>query len=211
MNTILPLIQKSPVVPVIVINKLSDALPLADALKRGGLSCIEITFRTPVAASALNLIAKENLELLIAAGTVLNCEMADRAMDAGAKFLVSPGLDPSLVEYCLKKNYPIIPGVMTPSEILKAMNYGLELLKFFPAQAAGGVKMLKALKGPFPNIKFLPTGGINQENFIEYLKLPSVAAVGGSWMVKEELISSGDFAKIEELCKNALSLVNKNQ
>jgi len=191
-------------VPVIVINDAAKAVPLAKALCEGGLPCAEITFRTPQAAEAIRAIADAVPDMLLGAGTVLTTAQVDKAVNAGAKYIVAPGLNPDVVRYCQAKDIPMLPGVCTPSEVEQGLALGLTALKFFPAEAAGGVNMLKALAGPYGGVKFMPTGGISQNNLKEYLAVKSVFACGGSWMVKDELIASGDFAKITELTREAV-------
>lgn len=191
-------------VPVIVINDATKAVPLAKALCDGGLPCAEVTFRTPQAADAIRAIANELPDMLLGAGTVLTTAQVDQAVAAGAKYIVAPGLNPDVVKYCQSKNIPMLPGVCTPSEVEQGLALGLDALKFFPAEAAGGVNMLKALAGPYGGVKFMPTGGITQKNLKEYLSVKSVFACGGSWMVKDELITAGDFAKITDLTREAV-------
>ncbi|MCL2287018.1 MAG: bifunctional 4-hydroxy-2-oxoglutarate aldolase/2-dehydro-3-deoxy-phosphogluconate aldolase [Firmicutes bacterium] len=193
-------------VPVIVINDAAKAVPLAKALCDGGLPCAEVTFRTPQAADAIRAIADELPHMLLGAGTVLTTAQVDKAIEAGAKYIVAPGLNPEVVKYCQSKNVPMLPGVCTPSEVEQGLALGLEALKFFPAEAAGGVNMLKSLSGPYGGVKFMPTGGITQKNLKDYLSVKSVFACGGSWMVKDELIASGDFAQITELTREALNI-----
>lgn len=193
-------------VPVIVINDASKAVPLAKALCDGGLPCAEVTFRTAQAAEAIRAIADALPDMLLGAGTVLTPAQVDQALAAGAKYIVSPGLNPEVVRYCQEKNVPVLPGICTPSELEQGLSLGLEALKFFPAEAAGGVNMLKALSGPYKNVKFMPTGGITPKNLKDYLSVGSVFACGGSWMVKDDLIESGDFAAITELTREALAL-----
>jgi 2-dehydro-3-deoxyphosphogluconate aldolase/(4S)-4-hydroxy-2-oxoglutarate aldolase len=194
-------------VPVIVINDASKAVPLAKALYDGGLPCAEITFRTPQAADAIRAIANELPDMLLGAGTVLTTTQVDKALASGAKYMVAPGLNPEVVKYCQSLNVPMLPGVCTPSEVEQGLALGLSALKFFPAEAAGGVNMLKSLAGPYGGVKFIPTGGITQANLKAYLSIKSVFACGGSWMVKDDLIAAGDFAKITELTREAVNTV----
>ncbi|MCL1788495.1 MAG: bifunctional 4-hydroxy-2-oxoglutarate aldolase/2-dehydro-3-deoxy-phosphogluconate aldolase [Defluviitaleaceae bacterium] len=193
-------------VPVIVINDVSKAVPLAKALYDGGLPCAEITFRTPQAADAIRAIANELPDMLLGAGTVLTTAQVDKALASGAKYMVAPGLNPEVVKYCQSLNVPMLPGVCTPSEVEQGLALGLSALKFFPAEAAGGVNMLKSLAGPYGGVKFMPTGGITQKNLNEYLSIKSVFACGGSWMVKDDLIAAGDFAQITRLTREAVDL-----
>jgi len=204
MTSITDTIARLRLVPVVVLDKVSDAKPLAEALVAGGLPCMEITFRTAAAADSIRAVS--NIPgLLIGAGTVLSIDNVNRAMDAGAKFIVSPGLNPRVVGYCVNRQIPVFPGVATPTEIEMAMDHGLAIAKFFPAEALGGVKMLKAISAPYGNVKFMPTGGITEANLADYLKLPSVIACGGSWMVAKELIATGDFGRISELTRAAVT------
>lgn len=205
MNATLSQIGALRLVPVVVLDKASDATPLAEALVAGGLPCMEITFRTAAAADAIKA-ASQIPGMLVGAGTVLNTQNVDRAIDCGAKFIVSPGLNPKVVEYCVKRNIPVTPGVATPTEVEMALDFGLDVVKFFPAEAYGGTKVLKAISQPYGMMKFMPTGGITEQNLGEYLKLPCVLACGGSWMVAKELINKGEFAKIRELTKAAVQL-----
>jgi 2-dehydro-3-deoxyphosphogluconate aldolase/(4S)-4-hydroxy-2-oxoglutarate aldolase len=195
-------------VPVVAIKDAADAPRLADALVAGGLPCAEITFRTEAAEAAIKAMATRG-DMLVGAGTVLTTEQAQRAIDAGAKFLVSPGTNPKVVEYAINQSTPIVPGVATPTDIELAMNLGLDTLKFFPAEANGGVKMLKAISAPYGMIKFLPTGGITAANLASYLDLPQVIACGGSWMVKGDLISEGKFDEITRLTREAVQLAGQ--
>lgn len=197
------------VVPVVKIDRAQDALPLAAALEKGGLPCAEITFRTDAAEEAIRLISKAHPDFLIAAGTVLTPEQADAAMAAGASFIVSPGFNPRVVEHCIKKGYLVIPGVCTPSEIDMAMGYGLKYLKFFPAEAAGGVKMVKAMAAPYTMIRFMPTGGVNPQNLADYLNCKAVFACGGSWMVPGDKITAGAFDEIEAMTREAVTMLKK--
>ena len=209
MNETLKKIGETGIIPVVVLNRVADAEPLAESLIKGGLPCAEVTFRTDAAEKSIRAIAKKFPEMFVGAGTVLTVEQADRAVDAGAKFIVSPGLNQKVVEYCLKKNYPITPGIMTPSELEIALGFGLDVVKFFPAENAGGLKMIKAISAPYTMMKFMPTGGINTTNVRDYLACDKILACGGSWMVKGDLINAGDFAKIQELTKEAAAIVKE--
>ncbi|MBN1573043.1 MAG: bifunctional 4-hydroxy-2-oxoglutarate aldolase/2-dehydro-3-deoxy-phosphogluconate aldolase [Deltaproteobacteria bacterium] len=206
MNDAVDLIKKTRLVPVIKIGDEKNALPLARALSSGGLPLAEITFRSEAAEGAIMSISKLD-DFLVGAGTVLSVETAKRAIRAGARFIVSPGLNDEVVKYCIKKGVPVFPGVMTPTEIGRATDLGLDILKFFPAEAAGGVRALKAVGAPFRGISLIPTGGINATNLADYLKLKNVVAVGGSWMAKGEDIDSGNFDEIERLTKEAVRIV----
>jgi len=193
-------------VPVIVIKDASKAVSLAKALYDGGLPCAEVTLRTPQAADAIRAIADAMPDMLLGAGTVLTPAQVDKALDAGAKYIVAPGLNPEVVRYCQSKNVPVLPGVCTPSEVEQGLALGLTALKFFPAEAAGGVNMVKSLSGPYGDVKFMPTGGITQANLKSYLDIKSVFACGGSWMVKDELIDANDFATITKLTRDAVNI-----
>lgn len=207
MNDTLKQIGSTGIVPVVVLNKADDAEPLAQALVKGGLPCAEVTFRTDAAEESIRRIAKKFPEMFVGAGTVLTTEQADRAVGAGAKFIVSPGLNQKVVEHCLKKGYPITPGIMTPTELEMALGFGLDVVKFFPAENAGGLKMIKAMSAPYTMMKFMPTGGINATNVRDYLACNKILACGGSWMVKGDLVTAGNFAEIERLTKEAAGIV----
>ena len=209
MNDTLKQIGSTGIVPVVVLNKADDAEPLAQALVKGGLPCAEVTFRTDAAEESIRRIAKKFPEMFVGAGTVLTTEQADRAVGVGAKFIVSPGLNPKVVEHCLKKGYPITPGIMTPTELEMALGFGLDVVKFFPAENAGGLKMIKAMSAPYTMMKFMPTGGINATNVRDYLACNKILACGGSWMVKGDLISAGDFIQIEKLTREAAVIVKE--
>ena len=209
MNDTLKQIGSTGIVPVVVLNKVSYAEPLAEALIKGGLPCAEVTFRTDAAEERILAIAKKFPDMFVGAGTVLTTEQVDRAIGAGAKFIVSPGLNPKVVEYCIKKGYPITPGIMTPTELEVALGFGLDVVKFFPAENAGGLKMIKAMSAPYTMMKFMPTGGINATNVRDYLACDKILACGGSWMVKGDLINAGNFAEIERLTKEAAGIVKE--
>jgi 2-dehydro-3-deoxyphosphogluconate aldolase / (4S)-4-hydroxy-2-oxoglutarate aldolase len=193
------------IVPVVVLEELDTAVPVAAALAEGGLPVAEVTFRTAVAADAIARIAAET-DVLVGAGTVVRPEQVDEAVAAGAQFIVTPGLSARVIERCRELDVLVIPGVATATEVIAALDLGLDLLKLFPAEQAGGVPLLKALHGPFPHVRFVPTGGIAAANAAAYLALPSVAAVGGSWMVAPELVAAGDFATITRLTREAIEL-----
>lgn len=197
------------VIPVVVLNDAKDAIPLADALVEGGLSCAEVTFRTEAAEESIRLMCGKYPEMLVGAGTVLTIEQVERAVGAGAKFIVSPGFDPEIVDYCLEKKIPVLPGCVTPSEIAQAVKRGLKTVKFFPAEQSGGVSMLKAMAAPYTMLKFMPTGGINKENLKEYLGFNKVLCCGGSWMVKGDMIENGQFDKIKEMTKEAVKMAQE--
>lgn len=195
------------VVPVVVLEDSKDALPLAKALVEGGLPCAEVTFRTSAAAESIRLMSENYPEMLVGAGTVLSTEQVDTAVKAGAKFIVSPGFDPEVVDYCLEKNIPVLPGCISPSEVAQAVKRGLKVVKFFPAEPAGGLPMIKAMAAPYSELKFMPTGGINAKNLNDYLNCDKIICCGGSWMVKGDLVKAGDFDKIKALTKEAKDLV----
>ena len=203
MENMIEKFQKLGVVPVVVLEDTKDALPLADALVRGGLPCAEVTFRTEAAAESIRLMSEKYPEMLVGAGTVLTTQQVDLAVEAGARFIVSPGFDPEIVDYCLEKNIPVFPGCVTPSEVAQAVKRGLKVVKFFPAEQAGGIAMIKAMAAPYYNIRFMPTGGINPGNLKDYLSCDKILCCGGSWMVKGELIRKGEFEKIRDLVKEA--------
>lgn len=209
MNPILEKIQEIGIVPVVVLNDAKDAEPLAKALCEGGLPCAEVTFRTAAAEEAIKIMTEKFPEMLVGAGTVLTIEQVDRAVAAGAKFIVSPGLNPRIVKYCVEKGILITPGCVNPSDVEQALENGLEVVKFFPAEPAGGLKMIKAMAAPYVDVKFMPTGGISPANIRDYLKYDRIVACGGSWMVKEDLVKAGDFAKITELTKEAVEIVKE--
>ena len=191
------------VIPVIAIEEKGKAIPLADALMKGGLPLAEITFRTNAAADVLTVLRKERPKMLLGAGTVLTVDNLKKAIDCGASFAVAPGLNQKVVAAAQKMNFPFFPGVMTPSEVEKAIDLGCSILKFFPAEASGGIKLLKSLEAPYGHkgIQFIPTGGITIENMSHYLSLSSVLAVGGTWIAKKEHISNGDWLKISSNCE----------
>jgi len=207
MNKVLEIIGDLGIVPVVKIEKAEDALPLGRALLEGGLPLAEITFRTSAAEESIKILTKELPELLVGAGTVLTVEQAKKAVSAGAKFIVSPGFNPKVVDYCIENNVPVTPGINNPTQIEMALERGIEIAKFFPAEASGGLPLLKSMSAPYTNIKFIPTGGINQNNLCSYLSNNKVLACGGSWMVNADLISSGNFAEITKLTKEAVSIM----
>lgn len=205
MNSLFQRIGTLGVVPVIVIDSADDAMPLAEALSTAGLSCAEVTFRTAAASEAIRNIARAFPEMLVGAGTVLTPDQVKAAVDAGARFIVSPGTSEKVVRTCAELGVPVMPGVATPTEVHMALELGVEVMKFFPAEAAGGVTYLKALSAPFKQVRFVPTGGIDESNMLAYLTLPAVLAIGGSWMVKPELIAAKKFNEIERLAGQAVA------
>ena len=209
MSDILEQLAGYGVVPVVVLNRAEDAKPLAEALCKGGLKCAEVTFRTDAAEESIKIMTENFPDMLVGAGTVLTIDQVDRAVAAGAKFIVSPGFDPEIVDYCLSKDILVLPGCITPSEVAQGVKRGLKVLKFFPAEQAGGLAMIKAMAAPYTNVKFMPTGGINAKNLEEYLSFGKIAACGGSWMVKADLVATKQFDKIAEMTKEAVDLVKK--
>ncbi|MDF2655796.1 MAG: hypothetical protein K0R19_2270 [Bacillota bacterium] len=206
-DPILKEVELKKIVPVVKLDKASDALPLAEALCDGGLPVAEITFRTGAAEESIRRITREFPDMLIGAGTVINQEQAERAIDAGARFIVSPGFSSKVTEYTLRENRLIFPGICTPTELMMALEYNLPVMKFFPAKQYGGLDTIHALAAPFPSVRFMPTGGINQNNILTFLASGKIIACGGSWMVNEALINSGDFQEITRLTAEAVALV----
>lgn len=206
---ILEKIKKVGIVPVVVLEDAKDAAPLAKALIEGGLPCAEVTFRTACAEECIKIMHEQYPEILLGAGTVLTTEQVDRAVAAGAEFIVSPGFDPEIVDYCLSKNIMVLPGCITPSEVAQAAKRGLKVVKFFPAEQFGGLATIKALAAPYVDMQFMPTGGVSAKNVREYLGYNRLVACGGSWMVKGDLVKAGDFDKIVELTKEAAAIVKE--
>ena len=192
------------VVPVIAINEVEKAVPLAEALVKGGLPAAEITFRTDCAAEAIRRIRKEVPDMLVGAGTVLTKDQVDGALEAGSQFIVTPGFNPEVVKYAISKNAIIMPGTATPGEMEQAMGLGLDIVKFFPAEQNGGVAKLKAVSAPYSKLRFMPTGGVNEKNISGYLSFDRIIACGGTWMVKKDLIEKSDWAGIEKLTREAV-------
>ena len=209
MNKVLEQFGKIGIIPVVVLDDAKDAEPLGRALMEGGLPCAEVTFRTAAAEESIRIMSEKFPDMLVGAGTVLTTEQVDRAVVAGAKFIVSPGINPKVVEYCVKKGIPVTPGTCNPSNVETALEFGLDVVKFFPAEPAGGLNYIKAIAAPYTGVKFMPTGGINAENVKEYLKYDRIVACGGSWMVKGDLIKSGNFEKIKELTAEAAAIVKE--
>ena len=204
MNKVVEELGKIGIVPVIALDDAKDAEPLAKALIEGGLPCAEVTFRTEAAEESIKIMSEKYPELIVGAGTVLTPEQADRAMSAGSKFIVSPGLNPKVVKHCLDKGYPIVPGTSNPSDVETAIELGLDTVKFFPAEAAGGLKMIKSMAAPYTKMHFMPTGGINADNLKSYLDFNKIVCCGGSWMVKKDMVTAGDFEGIKNLTKQAV-------
>ena len=208
MNPILEQFEKMGVIPVVAIQDAQDAMQLADTLMEGGLPCAEITFRTAAAIDAMRIMA-DRKDILVGAGTVLKVDQVKAAVDVGAKFMVSPGFNPKVVAYCVENDITITPGISTPSDIEAALEFGLEVLKFFPAGAFGGLKTLKAMSGPYTTVRFIPTGGVSPQNLTDYLSFNKVLACGGTWVAKSALISEGKFDQILANAKEAVELVKK--
>ena len=211
MNPVLEQIQKTGIIPVVVLDDAKDAEPLAKALCDGGLPCAEVTFRTDAAEECIRIMSEKFPEMFVGAGTILTTEQVDRAVAAGAKFIVSPGLNPRIVKYCVEKGIVITPGCANASDMEQALENGLEVVKFFPAEPAGGLNMIKALAAPYVGLKFMPTGGISPKNVRDYLAYNRIIACGGSWMVKNELVKAGDFAAITELAKECVQIVKESR
>nr|WP_288663670.1 bifunctional 4-hydroxy-2-oxoglutarate aldolase/2-dehydro-3-deoxy-phosphogluconate aldolase [uncultured Dorea sp.] len=206
MKTIEETFAELKVVPVVVLDDVKDAEPLAKALVEGGLPCAEVTFRTEAAAESIRIMTEVYPDMLVGAGTVLTTDQVDKAVGSGAKFIVSPGFDPEIVDYCIGKNIPVFPGCISPSEVAQAVKRGLKVVKFFPAEQSGGLAMIKAMAAPYHMLKFMPTGGINTENLKEYLACDKILCCGGSWMVKGDMIKAGEFEKIKKLTQEAKEL-----
>lgn len=206
MSAVLPLLQRAPVVPVVVLEDVEHAVPLAHALVEGGLPVVEVTLRTPAALPALRRIAAEVPEAVVGAGTVVLPRDVEAAVEAGAQFLVSPGATPALLDAMAAVDVPGLPGAATASEVVALLERGVTVAKFFPAQAAGGTAMLASLAGPFPQVRFCPTGGIDPDNARDYLALPNVVCVGGSWLTPRDAVASGDWARVTALARQAATL-----
>jgi len=209
MSEIIEKLSEFGIIPVIAIDDAATTVPLGQALLNGGLPCAEITFRTAAAAEAIQKMSAAHPDIVVGAGTVLTVEQAETAVASGAKFIVTPGFDPAVVDWCIANGVPITPGVMTPTEINMALNKGVTLVKFFPAEAAGGTKSLKAIAAPYGGVTFIPTGGISAANLADYLSLPMVHACGGSWVASKKLINAGEFEKIEKLTAEGVKLVQQ--
>lgn len=204
MNKYVEELSKIGIVPVIAIDDAEDAIPLAEALIKGGLPCAEITFRTAAAEESIRRISENFPEMLVGAGTVLTKEQVDKAIAAGSKFIVSPGLNPEIVKYCQEKGVPMLPGCANPSDIEAALSLGLTEVKFFPAEAAGGLNMIKAMSAPYSNVKFMPTGGVNEKNLTDYLDFDKILCCGGTYMVTKNMIANKEFDKIEQMSRDAV-------
>lgn len=207
MSTVAEKIAELGVVPVVVLEDAKDAAPLAKALVEGGLPCAEVTFRTAAAEESIKVMTTEYPDMFVGAGTVLTIDQVDHAVAAGAKFIVSPGFDPEIVDYCLEKEIPVFPGCITPSEVAQAVKRGLKVVKFFPAEQFGGVATIKAMAAPYVGLKFMPTGGVSAKNLESYLSCDKIVACGGSWMVKGDLVKAGKFDEIKAMTEEAVKLV----
>lgn len=210
-TSLLEQVEAKKIVPVVKLDRVSDARALGESLCEGGLPVAEVTFRTDAAEESIRIMKKEFPEMMVGAGTVVNVEQAKRALDAGAAFLVSPGISRSVVEFAIDHKLPVFPGTCTPSEVMMAMEYDLPVVKFFPAAQYGGLNTIKALAAPFPSVRFMPTGGINVSNILDYLASDKIIACGGSWMVKDSLVNAGDFEEIVRLTAEAVALVSRKQ
>ena len=201
--TVLERLSRSIVVPVVVLDRVEDAIPTAKALAAGGVDTMEITFRTACAPEAIRAVAENCPDVLVGAGTIINREQCKLAVEMGAKFIVSPGYSEEVVSWCVENGIPVTPGCVTPTEIMAALSHGLSLVKFFPANVYGGLSAMKNLSAPFVGLKFLPTGGVNTQNIKEYIDAPFIHAVGGSWVCPKAEISAGNWEKITQLCTDA--------
>ena len=209
MNTVLEQLHKIGIIPVVVLDDAGDAAALGKALREGGLPAAEVTFRTDAAEESIRLMAENVPGLLVGAGTVLTVEQVDRAAAAGAKFIVSPGFNPEVVRHCCEIGVPITPGTQTPTEMEMALSEGIHIVKFFPAELSGGLKMIKAVAAPYVDLRFIPTGGINASNVRDYLAYDRVFACGGSWMVKKDMVAAGDFEGIKKMVAEAAAIVKE--
>lgn len=208
-SIIIPELEEKRLVPVVKLDRTGDAIPLAEALCAGGLPVAEVTFRTDAAEESIRLMKNKFPDMCVGAGTVVNVEQAKRALDAGAAFLVSPGISSKVVEFAIDQRIPVFPGTCTPSEVMQAMSYDLEVVKFFPAKQYGGLDTIKALAAPFPSMRFMPTGGVNADNMLDFLSFDRIIAVGGSWMVKDTLIKEGKFEEIQKLTAEAVARIRQ--
>lgn len=206
METIINQLETYKVVPVVKLDKPKDALPLGNALVKGGLPIIEITFRTDAAAEAIENLSKELPDICVGAGTVLSVDQVNQAIDSGARFIVAPGFNPRVVDYCMDRNIPVFPGVNSPTQVEMGLERDLQVLKFFPAEASGGLKMLKAMAAPYGEVRFMPTGGININNLNDYLAFDRIIACGGTWLATAPLINEGRFDEITRLAENVVKL-----
>lgn len=211
MTNVMSQIEEVGIVPVVKLNSVEKAIPLCSALMAGGINVAEVTFRTSCASDVIKKIAKDCPNMIVGAGTIINVDQAKQAIDSGAKFIVSPGFSKDVVEYCQSQNVPVIPGCITPSEIMQAINCGLNVIKFFPAKEFGGLSTMKSLSGPFGQIRFMPTGGINLENLREFISAKFIVACGGTYMVKDELINNDNYEEITKLSKQSIEIIKETR
>ena len=209
MNDIMSQIEEIGIVPVVKLNDVNKALPLCKALLAGGIKVAEVTFRTECASEVIKIIAKNCPEMIVGAGTIINKTQAELAINCGAKFIVSPGFSKDVVEYCQNRNIPVIPGCITPSEIMAAIDCGLKIVKFFPAKEFGGLSTMKALSAPFNQIKFMPTGGVNLDNLKDFISAKFIVACGGTYMVKDELINNDNYDEITRLSQQSIDIIKE--
>lgn len=209
MSNVMSQIQDIGIVPVVKLNNVEKAIPLCEALMAGGINVAEVTFRTECASEVIKTIARECPDMIVGAGTIINVEQAKLAIECGAKFIVSPGFSRDIVEYCQSQNIPVIPGCITPSEIMQAIDCGLNVVKFFPAKEFGGLSTMKSLSGPFGQIKFMPTGGVNLENLKEFITAKFIVACGGTYMVKDDLINSDNYEEITRLSRQSIEIIKE--
>lgn len=209
MNDVMSQIKEVGIVPVVKLNNIEKALPLCNALINGGINVAEVTFRTECASDVIRTITKDCPNMIVGAGTIINIEQAKLAIDCGAKFIVSPGFNKDVVKYCQSQNIPVIPGCITPSEIMQALECGLSIVKFFPAKEFGGIATMKALSAPFSQIKFMPTGGVNLENLKEFISAKFIVACGGTYMVKDDLINNDNYEEITKLSKQSIDIIKE--
>ena len=209
MKNILSEIEKTGIVPVVKLNDANKAIPLCNALMNGGINVAEITFRTDCAAEVIKTISENCKDMIVGAGTIININQAKQAIESGAQFIVSPGFNKDIVLYCKEQNIPVLPGCITPSEIMQAIECGLKVVKFFPAKEFGGLQTMKALSAPFPQIKFMPTGGVNLENLKDFISAKFIFACGGTYMVKENLINEENYNEITKLSKESIDIIKE--
>ena len=209
MSTLTTQLSQIGLMPILTLDDAATAAPTAEALIAGGINCGEVTFRTPAAAESIRQISAAHPDFLVGAGTIITVAQTKAALEAGAQYLIAPGFSAEVAAFCQQQNVPLFPGVMTPSDVTQAMAVGLTTLKLFPAGAAGGIPLLKAFAGPFYNIDFVPTGGVNADNLADYLRLPNVSLCGGSWLTKGDVIARGDYAEVERLSAEAVAIVQQ--
>ncbi len=209
MSELIDRFQEIGIVPVVVLDDAKDAAPLAEAMIKGNLPVAEVTFRTAAAEESIRIMAEKYPDMLVGAGTVLTIEQVDRAVAAGAKFIVTPGTNPRIISYCVEHNIPITPGTCNPSNVETVLEFGIDVVKFFPAEPSGGLKYIKAIAAPYTNVRFMPTGGISEKNIRDYLAYDRIVACGGSWMVKKDLVAAGNWDEITRLCQEAVDIVKE--